>query len=244
MKAEDLAAGEATPVAPPDTATADDDPSTFVDSSSGTRTRSSRRIRGAKAAVAFIAVLLLGILAGYWVPHPALSQTTVESTETYGAFAFAPASGTIGSGTGPDPVIAQTAAESDCRHQGGDVDCQGVAWWNNGAASFALNSLAPWLWEVGGDDDTTLPNSLADDRARCSSCEVALRLSVAGTIPFNFSPISAAHGNLQYQKLADGEPASDASAISVTSDDPAVYPIKNGRVVYSGVVGASVDASP
>jgi hypothetical protein len=188
----------------------------------------------ALASVVFLAAACgTPSLSGTAPASPSVSVSAAPST--YSSFAYGPVAQVVGYGTGTDPVSAQAAAEFACRQQGGGVDCQGICWWTHGYGSFAKNDTgAYWCSRA-----QTI--QLADQRAltQCGkNCRIVYHTGIGGSgspmIGDNLNPI---RGNDMTRRVAPGtgnHTGPDYWAADFVSDSSEVYPVRPGRIVFSG----------
>ena len=207
--------------------------------------RTSRIVAGIGVGAALLGV---GMAIGVLLPRAVKVPPPVpNAVNTYLSIAYGASSRTAGSGSGPSPASAQLSAERDCRRKGGQVDCQGLVWWVNGSATFATTAAAdPAGWSFGISDGTDLPNWVADSDAEqsCPTCNVSIHLSIGGTIPFNsgkLAPLHRGHTASRIPVGSLGARSNDYWALDFTSKNEQewVYPIRSGRVVYSGPADGS-----
>lgn len=172
-------------------------------------------------------------------------EVTVPSP-THAAFAYGPVARIATYGTGTNPVRAQTAAESACIQQGGSSDCQGVGWWKYGYASFALSATTDdWGWATDPNDIT-----IADSKAlrRCdANCSLIYRLGIGESPPYEWSNLSPVDGEWTVEGYVPGQgdhTGRDQYAVDFFSDDPAVYPVRPGEVVFSDWNCQTVSGNP
>lgn len=162
----------------------------------------------------------------------------------YAAIAVDKQTGIVANSSGTTVDAAQQSAERGCRDHGGGPGCQAVVWWTNGSASFGSTvkeGLGITAWGVGWDEGLELPNTAADRAVTqvCSSCQISLRLSEKGTQPFDAGSFAPMRGYKLASPSLDSNSPADLYALSFTSNDPRVFAIKPGTVVYSGLANAS-----
>ena len=199
----------------------------------------NRRIVTIAAAV-FLAVLTV------FSPFP----TATAATPYYAAYAYGITGRTVAYGTGTNPVEAQAAAELACRNKGGSIDCQGVGWWTNTWSAFAIGSSTspPTAWGWGWNTVQATADSTALSHCGGSSagCNLIYRLGIGGTAT-NGDNLSPVRGNWRVGGYGQGQGdhvGRDYWAVDFFSDQNAVYPLRPGRVVFSGWNCQTVSGQP
>jgi murein DD-endopeptidase MepM/ murein hydrolase activator NlpD len=181
---------------------------------------------------------------------PFFIETAIGAqTQDFGSFAYSPSTGVAASNIGYTKAEAQAAAELACRSQGGDWDCQAVAWFRNSLGALARASNGSWGWGWGSQGPD------ADDRAMKScqeggrDCQIIRRertASIAITSLAGGETIAPMRWNwlaMGFTRTMDGlvgpqgqgdHVGRDYWAADFVSDDTGIYPVKPGRVVFAG----------
>ena len=184
-------------------------------------------------------LLLVFAIGGLGLPIGS-ATASASPTQDFGAIAYSVSAGVAASNVGYSKSEAVAAAEEACRAQGGDLGCQTVAFVRNGYIALAKeatnNAKWGWTWATSRSD--------ADAGALhyCGlSCTVIKRESTAGAgltqlaIGGSISPL---RGNWSVGGFGRGEGdhsigTRDEWAVDLYSDDPAVFPMKPGKVVFA-----------
>jgi hypothetical protein len=189
-----------------------------------------------KSGVRWVIAAALTVLA--FAPVSASAQT-----QDFGSFAYSPSKQVVASSIGYTKAEAQAAAELACRSQGGDAsECQAVAWFRNSLGAFALASNDRWGWSWGSSQTAADSNALyycqAAGGTNCRVIKQERTASIAITSLAQGATIAPLRGNWSVIGYTEGQPGSDHIrrdywAVDFVSNDPAIYPIRPGRVVFA-----------
>jgi murein DD-endopeptidase MepM/ murein hydrolase activator NlpD len=183
---------------------------------------------------------------------PVSASAQIQPTQDFGAFAYSPSKRVVASNIGVTKAAAQAAAELACQTQGGmKRECQAVAWFRNSSGAFALGSNDRWGWGWASSQATAVSNALhfcqTGGGTNCQVVKQERTASTAITSLAQGAAVTPLLGTWSVIGFTEGEGdhvGRDYWAIDFVSNNPAVYPIRPGRVVFSNWNCSVVNRSP
>lgn len=161
--------------------------------------------------------------------------TAAAPYNEYAAFAYSAETHIGVSANAESKDMARVSAEEKCKEKGGGAGCQAVGLFRNGYSAFALGPANERMWGWGTSGDS---QSEADDIAlsNCGKgCKIIKRVGTALEGTWAWEPLSPLRGDFYAMGFPEGysdHKKADYWAVDFNSDDPAVYPIKPGKVIY------------
>jgi murein DD-endopeptidase MepM/ murein hydrolase activator NlpD len=166
---------------------------------------------------------------------PLLTSGTAAPYNEYGAFAYSATTHIGVSAKAESRDTARISAEEKCKEKGGGAACQVVGLFRNGYGAFALGSADQHLWGWGTSGDSQRE---ANDTALANcgkGCKIVTQAGTAREGTWAWSSLAPLRGNFYAMGYPSGyrdHKGPDLWAVDFNSDDPAVYPIKAGKVIY------------